>query len=174
MLTATRTQLSTGSWQVDPVHSRVEFAAKQLGIATVRGAFRDFEGTLDLDAGRVRGSVRASSVDTSNARRDKHLRSADFLEAEEHAELRFESTEIRPLGEDAFEIVGGLTIRGVTNPIALRAELQGPETDPWGHEQIALEAMVELNRSDWGITYARGLVSDRVRLQLEIAAVKQI
>ena len=174
MLTAPRTQLSTGTWQVDPVHSRVEFAAKQLGISTVRGGFRDFEGTLDLDAGRVRGSVRASSVDTSNARRDKHLRSADFLEAEEHAELRFESTEIRPLGEEAFEIVGGLTIRGVTNPIALRAELQGPETDPWGHEQIALEAVGELNRSDWGITYARGLVSDRVRLQLEIAAVQQI
>jgi hypothetical protein len=105
----------------------------------VRGAFREFEGTLDLDEGRAYGTVKAASVDTNDDKRDEHLRSPDFFEVVEHPKLRFESTEIRPLGEDTFEIEGDLTIRGVTNPILLRAELQGSETDPWGNERIALE-----------------------------------
>jgi polyisoprenoid-binding protein YceI len=174
MTTAARTQLPTGTWQVDPPHSRIEFAAKQLGVSTVRGAFREFEGTLDLDEGRAYGTVKTASLDTNNERRDKHLRSPDFFEVAEHPELRFESTEVRPLGEDSFEIEGELTIRGVTNPIVLRAELGRAETDPWGNERIALEATGKLDRSDWGMTYAKMLVSDRVTLQLDIGAVKQV
>jgi polyisoprenoid-binding protein YceI len=174
MSTATRTRLPTGTWQVDPAHSRIEFAAKQLGISTVRGTFREFEGTLDLDEGRARGTVKTASLDTNNDRRDKHLRSPDFFQVGEHPELRFESTEIRPLAEDAFEVEGVLTIRGVTNPIVLRAELSGSETDPWGNERIALEATGKVDRSDWGMTYGPMVISNGVRLQLDIAAVKQI
>ena len=180
MTTATRTQLPTGTWQVDPAHSRVEFAVRHLGIATVRGAFREFEGTLELDEGRAYGTVNAASLDTNDDKRDEHLRSPDFFEVVEHPELRFESTEIRPLGEDTFEIEGDLTIRGATNPIVLRAEFQGSETDPWGNERIGLEVRGKLDRSAWGMTFNRVLgsgnmmVSDRVKLQLDISAVKQV
>jgi polyisoprenoid-binding protein YceI len=180
MSIAARTQLPTGTWHVDPAHSRIEFAVKHLGIATVRGAFKEFEGTLDLDEGRAYGSMKTASVDTNDDKRDEHLRSPDFFEVVGHPELLFESTEIRPLGEDTFEIEGDLTIRGVTNPIVLRAELQGSETDPWGNERIALEVTGKLDRSDWGMTFnqvlgsGNMLVSERVKLQLDIAAVKQV
>jgi polyisoprenoid-binding protein YceI len=180
MSIAARTEAPTGTWHVDPAHSSVEFAVKHLGIATVRGAFREFDGTLDLDEGCAYGTVNAASVDTNHEERDEHLRSADFFAAVEHPELRFESTEIRPLGEDRFEIDGELTIRGVTNPIALRAEFQGTETDPWGNERIALEVTGKLDRSAWGMTFnqvlgsGNMLVSDRVKLQLDISAVKEV
>jgi polyisoprenoid-binding protein YceI len=180
MSIAARTRLPTGTWHVDPAHSRIEFAAKHLGIATVRGVFREFEGTLDLDEGRAYGTVKAASLDSNDDRRDEHLRSADFLDAAEHPELRFESVEIRALGEDSFLIEGDLTIRGVTNPVGLWAELHGTEIDPWGNERIALEVTGNLDRSDWGMTFnqvlgsGNMLVSDRVKLQLDIAAVKQV
>jgi polyisoprenoid-binding protein YceI len=180
MSIAARTQLPTGTWYVDPAHSRIGFAVKHLGIATVRGAFKEFEGTLDLDEGRAYGTVKTASVDTYVDKRDEQLRSPDFFEVVEHPELRFESTEIRPLGEDTFEIEGDLTIRGVTNPIVLRAGFQGTETDPWGNERIALEVTGKLDRSDWGMTFNQVLgsgnmvISDRVKLQLDIAAVKQV
>jgi polyisoprenoid-binding protein YceI len=179
MTIATRTQLPTGTWHVDPAHSHIEFAVKHLGITTVRGEFREFEGTIDADEGRAYGTVDAASLDTNEDTRDKHLRSPDFFDVVEHPELRFESTEIRPLGEDTFEIEGDLTIRGVTNPIVLRAEYQGSETDQFGNERIALEVAGRLNRSDWAMTFNQMLgsgnvvVSDRVKLQLDISAVKQ-
>jgi polyisoprenoid-binding protein YceI len=177
MSIAARTQLSTGTWRVDPSHSRIGFAVKHLGIATARGRFKEFEGTLDLDGGRAHGTVEAASVDTNIDTRDEHLRSPDFFEVVEHPELRFESTDIRPLGKDSFEIEGDLTIRGVTNPIVLRAELRGSGTDPSGDERIGLEVTGELDRSDWGMTnpVLAGImrVSHRVRLQLDIEAVKQ-
>jgi polyisoprenoid-binding protein YceI len=179
MAIAARTRLPTGTRQVDPAHSRIGFAAKHLGIATVRGFFREFEGTLDLNEGRAYGTVKTASLDTNDERRDEHLRSPDFFEVAEHPELRFESTEIRSLDEDTFEIEGDLTTRGVTNPIVLRAELGGTETDPWNNERIALEVTGKLDRSDWGMTFNQALgsgnmlVSDRVELQLDIAAVSQ-
>jgi polyisoprenoid-binding protein YceI len=179
MAIAARTRLPTGIWQVDPVHSRIGFAAKHLGIATVRGNFKEFEGTLDLDAGRVYGTVQAASLDTNVEKRDEDLRSPSFFSVAEYPEMRFESTEIRSLGEDTFEIEGDFTLRGVTNPIVLRAELGGTETDPWGHERIALEVTGEIDRSDWGMTFNQALgsgnlfVSDRIKLQLDISAVKQ-
>jgi polyisoprenoid-binding protein YceI len=179
MSIATRTQLPTGTWHVDPVHSRIEFAVKHLGIATVRGNFREFEGTLDLEEGRAYGTVKTASLDTNEARRDAHLRSPDFFDVLEHPELRFESTDIRPLGEDTYEIEGDLMICGVTNPVVLRAEYQGSETDQFGSERIALEVTGRIDRSNWGMTFNQMLgsgnvvVGERVKLQLDISAVKQ-
>jgi polyisoprenoid-binding protein YceI len=178
MAIPTRTQLPTGTWHVDPAHSRIGFAVRHLGVATARGSFREFEGTLDLDEGRAHGIVKAASVDTGIATRDEHLRSPDFLEVAEYPELRFESAEIRPIGEDRFEIEGELTIRGVTKPIVLGAELQGIETDPGGAEWIALEVTAELDRSDWGmanpVLASIMRVSYRVKLRLDISAVRQV
>jgi polyisoprenoid-binding protein YceI len=182
MSVTTRTVLPTGTWTVDPAHSNIEFSVKHLGIATVRGAFNEFEGGFEVGedgSARARGTVNAASIDTNEDRRDAHLRSEDFFHAEVHPELSFESTEIRPLGEDAFLIHGELTMRGVTRPVVLEAELQGTETDPWGNERVALEANGQLNRRDWGMTFNQALgsgnmlVSDKVKLTLDISAIKQ-
>jgi polyisoprenoid-binding protein YceI len=182
MSVTTRTVLPTGTWTVDPAHSSVEFSVKHLGIATVRGAFNEFEGSFEVGddgSARARGTVQTASIDTNEDKRDAHLRSEDFFHAEVHPELSFESTEIRALDEDSFVIHGELTMRGVTKPIVLEAELQGTELDPWGNERVALAASGQLNRGDWGLTWNQALgsgnmlVSDRVKLSLDISAVKQ-
>ena len=182
MSVTTRTVLPTGTWTVDPAHSNVEFSAKHLGIATVRGAFNEFEGSLEVGedgSAKARGTAEVASIDTNEDQRDNHLRSEDFFHAEVHPELSFESTEIRPLDEDSFLIHGDLTMRGVTRPIVLEAELQGTEIDPWGNERVALEARGQLNRRDWDMTFNQALgsgnmlVSDKIKLTLDISAIKQ-
>ena len=110
--TATTTLVPTGTWSVDPAHSTVGFSVKHLGIATVRGRFDEFDGTLeighDLASARAYGSAKVESINTDEPARDEHLRSADFFGAEANPELRFESSAIRPLDEDTFEIDGQL------------------------------------------------------------------
>jgi polyisoprenoid-binding protein YceI len=181
--TATASPVLTGTWTVDPSHTNVGFSVKHLGIATVRGHFEEFEGTLEigdhLSSARAYGTVQAVTVNTHQPDRDEHLRSADFFGVEANPELRFESKAIRPQDEENFEIDGDLTMNGVTNPITLKAEIQGTETDPWGNERVALEVTGELSRRDWGMTFNQALgsgnvlVSDRVKLSLDISAVKQ-
>ena len=176
------TQIPTGTYSIDPSHSRVEFGVKHLGIATVKGSFATFEGTLevdgDLESARAFGTVDVASVDTKEARRDEHLRSGDFFDAENPPRMTFRSTEIRPSGEDTFEIAGELELRGVTREIVLQAEITGTETDPWGGERVGLEITGQLNRGEYGLTWnqvlgsGNVLVSDKVKLALDISAVR--
>jgi polyisoprenoid-binding protein YceI len=183
MTTTAIAAVPTGTWKIDPAHSSVEFSVKHLGIATVRGTFDEFEGTLDighdLESARAYGTVQSASVSTNEDQRDNHLRSEDFFHAEVHPELSFVSTAIRPVEEETFEIEGDLTMRGVTRPITLKAEVQGTESDPWGNERVGLEVTGQLNRGDWGMTFnqvlgsGNVLVSDRVKLSLDISAVKE-
>lgn len=116
----------TGIWVVDPVHSRIGFAVKHLGINTVRGRFDDFEGTLELTDGFgtaiVTGVIEAASVDTRFAMRDEHLRSPDFFDVESHPKISFVSTAIAPIGGERFEPSGEITIRGVTKTIVLEGD----------------------------------------------------
>ena len=120
-----------------------------------------------------------ASLNTREPARDEHLRSPDFFDAENSPQLRFESTEIRSVGDDVFEIVGQLEMRGVTREITLTAELQGRETDPWGNERVGLEVSGELKRGDWGLTWNQVLgsgnllVADKVKLALDISAIQQ-
>ena len=180
-ITTTSTAPLTGTWSVDPAHSRVEFQVKHLGIATVRGAFREFEGTLELggETPQAYGTVKAASVDTNEPQRDEHLRSGDFFDAEQNPQLSYRSTAIRQLDEETLEIDGELTMRGVTRPVTLRGEIQGYEQDPWGNERVGLEVTSELSRGEWGMTFNQALgsgnvlVSDKVKLLLDISAVKQ-
>ena len=180
-ITTTSTSPLTGTWSVDPAHSRVEFQVKHLGIVTVRGAFREFEGALVLggEAPQAYGTVEAASVDTNEPQRDEHLRSGDFFDAEQNPQLSYRSTAIRQLDGETLEIDGELTMRGVTRPVTLRGEIQGYEQDPWGNERVGLEVTGELSRGEWGMTFNQALgsgnvlVSDKVRLLLDISAVKQ-
>jgi polyisoprenoid-binding protein YceI len=178
---AATTPLPTGTWRVDPVHSSVEFQVKHLGIATVKGQFTEFEGTLEIgaDGARASGSVEVASVDTREPQRDAHLRSADFFEVESFPRIEFASTAIRPLDEDEFEIDADLTIHGVTQPVTLKAVFEGAETDPQGNERVGVSASAQINRSQFGIKFNAALgsgnvvVSDRVKILVDVSAVKQ-
>jgi len=181
--TSPSTIVPTGTWNVDPAHSKVGFAVKHMGIATVRGEFTEFEGTLeigqDLSTARAHGTVKVESVDTNEPQRDTHLRSADFFDAEQYPELQFESTRIEALDDEEFRITGNLTVHGVTNEVVLHADMQGTDTDPWGNERVGLEITGQLSRGDYGMTFNQALgsgnmlVSDKVKLALDISAVKQ-
>ncbi len=172
----------TGTWTVDAAHSRVGFAVKHLGIASVHGTFNDFEGTLvlsdDLASARAYGTVKAASVDTGDAGRDEHLRSADFFDADANPDLTFASTSIESTGPGELRITGDLTLNGITNTIVLDAEITGTETDPWGNERVGLEIGGQLSRGEYGMKFnqalgsGNALVSDKVKISLDISAVK--
>ena len=165
------------------MHSRVGFAVKHMGIATVRGEFTEFEGTLEVDedlaSANAHGTVQVASVDTSDPERDEHLRSPDFFDAARYPELRFESTGIEELDDDEFRITGQLTIRGITKAVVLHAEVQGTDIDPWGNVRVGLEVTSQLSRADYGMKFnqavasGNSLVGDKVDLALDISAVKE-
>jgi polyisoprenoid-binding protein YceI len=183
MSTISPVAIPTGTWAVDPAHSRVEFAVRAFGISTVRGHFGRFEGTLMFpsDGGRVRasGRVRADSIDTNEERRDAHLRSADFFDVDNHPYITFAATQVEPAEGDQLLITGNLTMHGVTREITLEAALGGSDTDQFGNERVGLEVVAELDRRDFGMRFNQALgsgnmlVGDRVRLTLDISAIKQ-
>lgn len=184
MSTASPTRVPTGTWTVDPSHSRVEFQVKHLGISTVRGHFAKFGGTLeigeDLASAKASGTVETASVNTSDEGRDTHLRSPDFFDAEQYPEVAFSSRAIHPTGDETFEITGELTLHGVTRELTLQAEITGTEQDPYGNDRVALEVTGALDRGDYGISFNQALgsgnvlVSEKVKLHLDVSAVKQV
>jgi len=177
---AIQAPLPVGTWKVDPVHSSVEFQVKHLGIATVKGQFKEFEGTLEVepDGIRAHGSAKVASVDTREPQRDAHLRSPDFFDAETHPEITFSSTAIKPIDEEDFEIDGDFTIHGITRPLKLTATLEGTETDHEGNPRVGLSATAQINRSDYEMKFNMALgsgnvvVGDKVKILLDISAVK--
>jgi polyisoprenoid-binding protein YceI len=178
--TLPQTSLPTGTWNVDPVHSSVEFQVKHLGIATVKGQFKEFEGTLEVtpDGISAHGSVETASVDTREPQRDGHLRSADFFDVEQHPQITFQSSAIRPIDEDSFEIEGDFTLHGITRPLKLIGTLEGTETDPQGNERVGLSATAQISRSDHDMKFNMALgsgnvvVGDKVKILLDVSAVK--
>ena len=181
--TPTRAAIPAGTWNVDPVHSKLGFAVKHMGVSTVRGEFREFEGTIevgdDLASSRARGTVQAASVDTGNDQRDQHLRSPDFFSSDDHRQLRFESKRIIAIDEDTLRILGELEINGVTREIELEADVLGTAEGSEGEERLGLEARGQLSRREFGMKFNAALgsgnavVADKVKLELDIAAIKQ-
>jgi polyisoprenoid-binding protein YceI len=179
---AATTAIAAGTWNVDPAHSKVGFAVRHMGIASVRGEFTQFAGTLEIGDGgqyRIRGTASTASIDTNEPQRDAHLRSADFFDAERYPEIGFEATRVEPLDEHSLAITGNLTMHGTTVEITLRAEVGGTGIDPYGNERVGLEVTGELSRGDFGMRFNQALgsgnmlVSDRVRLVLDIQAIRQ-
>jgi polyisoprenoid-binding protein YceI len=178
--TATQTPLPTGTWKIDPVHSSVEFQVKHLGIATVKGQFKDFEGTLEVTPEGVNayGTAETASVDTREPQRDGHLRSADFFDAENNPKITFRSTSVKAIDDEDFEIEGDFTLHGITRPLKLIATLEGTETDPQGNERVGVSATAQINRSDHDMKFNMALgsgnvvVSDKVKILLDVSAVK--
>ena len=181
MTTTTTPSLAQGVWNIDPAHSSVEFQVKHMGIATVKGFFSDFEGSLEVaEDGTVRagGSVKAASINTRSAQRDEHLRSPDFFDAENHSELRFRSSSVEQLDEETYRVVGELTIRGVTREVEFHALAQGVDQDPWGNTRVGLEVAGEIDRDEFGLTWNQALesggllVGKNVKVLLDLSAVK--
>ena len=181
-LTPTAIEIPTGTWKTDPAHTRIGFAVKHMGVSTVRGEFREFDGTFevgeDLSSSRAYGTVQAASVDTNQPQRDEHLRSADFFGAEENPELWFESTSLEAIGEDTFRVVGDLSMNGVTNEVELIAEVTGTDIGPAGEERLGLEVTGQVSRRDYKMKFDAALgsgnavVGDRVKLALDVAVIK--
>ncbi|HET6173386.1 MAG TPA: YceI family protein [Gaiellales bacterium] len=171
-----------GTWNIDPAHSSVGFSIKHLMIATVRGRFTDFEGTIeaaeDINDSKVSGVVRTASIDTNEPTRDGHLRSPDFFDSERFPEAHFESTRIVPLGGPNFRVLGNLTLKDVTREIELESTVEGVERDPWGNERVGLSAHGTIKRTDFGLKWQQLLESGRymlgedVNIVIDVSAVR--
>jgi polyisoprenoid-binding protein YceI len=173
----------TGTYAIDPVHSRFGFVARHAMVTKVRGNFNEFEGTLVIDGEQPSRSsatltIQTGSVDTRNAQRDEHLRTNDFFDAPTYPQITFATTAIEHLGGRAFAVTGDLTIKGVTRSITIPLEYEGSAVDPWGNLRLGFEGSLEVDRRDWGINFNAALeaggvlVSNKVTLEFEISAVK--
>lgn len=170
------------TWKLDPAHTLVEFSAKHLMITTVKGRITDVEGTIVSDERELRNSsveatLKAATIDTRTEQRDQHLRSADFLNADQFPEIRFKSTRIEG-DKDSFKLTGDLTIRGVTRPIVLDVQFEGRTKDPWGGDRVGFSATGKIDRREFGLTWNQALetggvvVGNDVKINLEVEAVK--
>jgi polyisoprenoid-binding protein YceI len=174
---------TSGTYSIDPSHSRVGFSVRHAMISKVRGHFGDVEGSGEFDAEAPRNSqlsitIKSASIDTGNADRDAHVRNADFLDVETYPTITFASTSIDASGDGSFAVTGDLTIKGVTKPVTFDVELGGSAVDPWGHTRLGLEGRAVVSRKDWGLTWNAALetggviVSDKVTLEFEVEAIK--
>ena len=174
----------TGSYDIDPSHSRLGFAAKHAMVATVRGSFQVWKGEVHLDEtdpakSWAKVEIDATSVDTGNADRDKHLRSNDFFGVEANPTITFVSTDVEKVDDENYRMTGDLSVNGHTHPVVVDWELTGTSTDPWGGSRIGFEGKTTVNRRDWGLEWNVGLdrggvlVSEKVKLEFDISAVKR-
>ena len=173
----------TGTWDIDAAHSTVGFAVKHAMVATTRGKFTAFTGGATIDAENPAASslwveIDADSVETGNADRDGHLKSADFFGAEENPKITYKSTSVTIEG-DEIHTSGDLTIKGTTAPVDIVWEFNGVAKDPWGNTKAGFDGTATISRKDWGLTWNAALetggvfVADKVKLVLEIEAGKQ-
>jgi polyisoprenoid-binding protein YceI len=176
--------VAPGTWEIDTAHSTLSFVARHLMVTKVRGSFRDFAASITVgdspQESSASATIQAASIDTREPDRDAHLRSPDFLDAENFPTLDFVSREILPVGDDRWAVHGDLTIRGVTRPVVLEVEFLGRVAqDPWGKERVAFSATTTIDREAWGLTWNRViesggvLVSKDVKLELEVTAVRK-
>lgn len=173
--------LVPGTWVIDPTHSEVGFTVRHL-MSKVRGHFRDFEGSLTIAdnplESAAHASVELSSVDTRNADRDAHLRSADFFSVETSPKMTFQTTSLRRDGDDHVA-TGALTIRDITKPVELAVEFLGVEQDHYGNTRAGFEATTQISRKDWGIAFNipldgdKMMIGDKVNIVLTVEAVHQ-
>lgn len=172
----------TGTWTLDPSHTRIGFVARHAMVTKVRGGFNEFEGAAqvadDFSQSTVEVTIQAASIDTRNADRDGHLRSGDFLDLETYPTIAFRSTSIEATGGNDFEVTGDLTIKDVTKSVTIPFEFEGAATDPFGNLRAGFEGSVAINRKDYGILWNAALetggvlVSDKVTLEFEVSAIK--
>jgi len=171
-------------YDIDPDHSQVIFKVKHLGISTVTGRFDLFAGSYafdeaDMASSKVEMDIVASSINTNKKKRDDHLKSNEFLDIEKYPSITFKSKEVKKSSGGDFQIVGDLTIHGVTKEVTLDADYEGSVTDPWGNDRSAFTASTEINRKDFGMEWNKALeaggflVGDEVIITIEIEGIKK-
>lgn len=177
--------MSTTTWQIDAAHSSANFTIKHMMIAKVHGGFEKLSGSLVLDSSdisksSVEASIEAASINTREAQRDAHLKSADFFDVEKFPLLTFKSKKVERSGDEELKVTGDLTIRGVTKEVVF--EVEGPsaeQKDPWGNTKIGLSVKTKIKRKDFGLTWNAALeaggvlVGDDVQISLDIQFAKK-
>jgi polyisoprenoid-binding protein YceI len=172
-------------WKIDPAHSEIQFKVKHLMITTVTGHFKQFDLTLETEtddfttAKKIEFTADINSINTNNEQRDTHLKSADFFNAEEYAQLRFVGTKYEAKGDEA-KLYGDLTIRGITKPITLNVEFGGIVVDPYGQTKAGFTVDGKISRKEFGLTWnavteaGSVVVSDEIKIHTEVQVVKQV
>jgi polyisoprenoid-binding protein YceI len=174
--------MAAQTWQIDKAHSDIHFTVRHMVITKVRGRFLKWDGSLTLDEqdwskSKVDVSIDAASITTNDEKRDAHLRSADFLDAEKFPKLTFKSTKVEAGKGDTLAVTGNLTIRDVTRAITIEVEKLGKAKDPWGHNKIAFNGKVAIEREEYGAKWNQALeaggllVGKQVEIDLELQAV---
>lgn len=170
------------TYKVDPLHTSVSFSVRHLGINSVKGKFKEFEGALVLEGDTLmeaRGTIQVPSVDTGVEKRDNHLRTADFFDAAKYPTITFKTKRVEQGGSGQPVLIADFTMRGVTKELRLPAKMSKPTKDPWGGTRVGLEAKTKLNRKDYGINYHEVLetgamaVGEEVELEINTEAVKE-
>ncbi|WP_297006389.1 YceI family protein [uncultured Corynebacterium sp.] len=172
-----------GTFTIDPAHSEIGFTARHAMVTKVRGSFTDFTGTATtgtgLEGASISVEIDAASIDTRNADRDGHVKSADFFDVENFPKITFTSTSVTAAGDDdELVVTGDLTIKDVTRPVTVNFEFDGEVVDPWGNTRVGFEGSTEINRTDFGLTWNAPLktdgvlVSEKIKLNFDISATK--
>ena len=175
---AAATAAQSGIWQIDPNHSAAQFSVRHLGVSTVRGAFMKVSGSATYDPAdpskdSVDVTIDASSVDTRVQMRDNDLRSPNFLDVQKYPTITFKSKQAKPAGAGKLQIVGDLTIHGVTKEVTL--DVDGPSAsikDPWGNQRIGASALTKVNRKDFGVNGAPGVVGDDITITIDTELIQ--
>lgn len=184
MSTVEQSDVTATTWTVDPAHSNVEFSIRHLMISTVKGRFSGATGTAIIDdgqpgKGQLDVTIDVASIDTREAQRDAHLRSADFFDVDTFPSMTFRSSRIERVADDRLTVTGDLTIRDRTRPVVLDVTAEGRGNDPWGGERAGFSASGKIKRSDFGLTWNQVLeaggvaVGDEVKIAIDAELVKQ-
>jgi polyisoprenoid-binding protein YceI len=167
-------------WVIDPAHSEIEFKIKHLMVSNVKGQFRQFDASIyttgdDFMSAEIDCWIEAASVDTGSEDRDKHIKSADFFDVENHPQLTFQANSVENVDKDgSYELWGNLTIKGISKKIKLDVEFGGIVKDPWGNEKAIFSINGKVNKKDWELNWNTALetggmlLSDEVRINCEI------
>jgi polyisoprenoid-binding protein YceI len=175
--------MATETWEIDASHSSVGFSVRHMVVAKVHGVFKHWSGKLELDTNdltrsRVEATIDTGSIDTRDEKRDGHLKSPDFLDAEKFPHMQFTSKRVDKTGPETFKVTGDLTLHGVTRELALDAEYGGRAKDPWGGERAGFTVRTKLDRKDfglqWNVALETGgvLVADTIEITIEVEAKK--
>jgi len=168
----------SGTWQIDPNHSSAQFSVRHLGVSTVRGAFTKVSGSATYDRANpahttLNASIEANSVDTRVERRDNDLRSPNFLDVQKYPTITFQSKQAKADGAGKLQVIGDLTIHGVTKEVVL--DVDGPSApikDPWGNQRIGASASTKINRKDFGVSGAPGVVGDDISITIDAELIQ--
>lgn len=175
---------STTKWSIDPAHSEISFKVKHLMITNVKGTFKEFNGDIytegdDFSTAQIAFSMNPASLETGDAQRDGHLRSADFFDVENHKAITFTATSFTKTGNNgSYEMTGDMTIRGITRQVRLDVEFAGTMKDPWGNLKAGFTINGKINRKDWGLNWNAALeaggvlVSDEVKISSEVQLIR--